>query len=200
MIELALLELEIGGGAFVDPSVVHVVAETDGTVLIGGVIVNRPVFCGGEERNACIDLNRRPRPQAFANLFGKTVGIGSRFEDFLRHLPCHLMVAVAVGRSADETGSNDERTCHAHDAHGIGQDAVIAPFLDAFFAGFGEAVVNDGAPVLVNTVIAIGLQKLLSAQQTEFVIHIDRHGILTALAARQGHKGGAGATATRFRG
>src|ERR1700758_119972 len=136
-----------------------VVAETNRHIFAGGVIVNGSFFGWRKERNPLVYLQRLPRPQALTDLFWEAIGIAGRKIGLLRHLPCHLMVAVPIGRGAHEHRRDDERASHTHDAHYLGENAIIAPLFERLFARFGKAVVNNGTPVLIYAVIAVGSQQ-----------------------------------------
>jgi len=67
----------------------------------------------------------------------------------------------------------------------VGEDALVLPFVEGFFASLGKAVVDGASPILVDAVITAGREKLLGANQAKGVVHIGRHGVLAALAAIQ---------------
>ena len=71
----------------------------------------------------------------------------------------------------------------AHGEHRVVEHAVVAPLGEGFFLGFREAVVGLSAPQLLRTVIFVGLQQLVGADEAQRVVALGRHGVQAAFAA-----------------
>ena len=98
------------------------------------------------------------------------------------------MVAVAVGRVANEAADDDIRTQCANYADQIGQCGFAAiPLLNRLFRGAREAEVGDATEALVGAVIAVGFEEFERAQHAEFVAEFLADGVLSAFTAGEGH-------------
>ena len=115
----------------------------------GGVVVDA-FFGDAGEGDAGVDLERRPGQEAGGDLVGEHLGVGCGVEDFLCHDSGGLVVAVAVGDVAGEDRGDDERAGEADLADDVVEDAVVAPGLEGFFEGLGEAVVGYAGEGLVD--------------------------------------------------
>ena len=100
-IEIALGDLDVGGGNLVAPLIRHIVEEAHRHPLVGGVVVYS-LGGNGEGGHASVHFQRRPGKQAFLDLSGTHGGIAGGFVGLLIHLPRNLVVAVTVSHVANE--------------------------------------------------------------------------------------------------
>ena len=149
------------------------------------------------ERRTRVNGQRLPRLQTILELLGKDLGIARDFEGFLRDFARDLVMAVAIGRSADKGGQDDLRPHHAHREHRVVKHAIVAPLGEGFFLGFGEAVVGLSAPQLLRAIILVGSEQLVGADETQRIVTLGRHGVQTAFAARKREQCDAHAEAAR---
>ena len=164
--------------------IVNVVAKLRGIIFAVRIIENSLV-CNRRKGDTTIILEDLPWPQAFFDLLRKHIGIPSSLERFLCHLACDLMIAVAIGTSTDEDGSDDERARHADDAYHIREHAVVSPLVESLFLRFREAIVADPRPELLSAVITIGGQKLFRANQAQSIKVVRGHHVGATFSAVQ---------------
>ena len=149
-------------------------------------------------RGAGIILQRGPGTQAGADLLGEHAGIGRRLESFLRHGARRLVIAVTIARAAHEHRRDHQRPHHAHHAHHVGEHAVVRPAGDGFGLGLRKAVVDHARPVLIDAVVAAGLQQFHRADQAERVEIVVGHHVGPTLAAVESEQRDARPPAARF--
>src|SRR5262249_43672566 len=118
-------------------------------------------------------------------LLGKNFGVAGGFEDLLRDLPGYLVLSVSVRDSTDEGRYDDLRTFAPHREHGIVEHAVVSPARKGLFLSLRESEVGLSAPQLVGAVVFVGFEKLVGADDTESIVAVSGHSILSALAARE---------------
>ena len=157
--------------------------------MTGGVVVDS-LLGDARERDAGVDLEGTPGEEAGFDLVGEDVGIARSFVNLLRHCSGDLMMPVAVGDVADKGGGDDERACHADDADDVVEHAIVAPGLEGFVDGLGEAKVGDAGPVLVDSIVVAGGEELLGARGSELVPVVGGHDVLAAFAAVEGEERG----------
>ena len=82
------------------------------------------------------------------------------------------MVAVAVSNSADEGGDDDLRALAADGEDGVVENAVVAPTGEGFLLSLREAEVHLSAPELFCSVVFIGLEQLVGADEAEGAVAV----------------------------
>src|SRR5271166_6208680 len=133
-VEGAFGDFNVRRGDGIAPLFCDVIVEAYRRPLLGGIVVN--ALAGGrEERNAGVNLKRRPGTQALRDLIGKDSGVSGEFEDLLSGFSRDLVMTVPVGDVSGEDGGDDHRTVQSHGADNIVEDAVAPPFLVGFFDG-----------------------------------------------------------------
>ena len=70
---------------------------------------------------------RRPGLQAVFKLLGKNLQVAGSLEDLLRNFAGDLVLAVAIGNSAEEGGHNHLRPHLPHGKHCVIENAVVPP-------------------------------------------------------------------------
>ena len=79
-------------------------------------------------------------------LIGKDRRVARGLEGLLRDFAGDLMMAVAVGDSANKVGEDDLRTLAAHGQHRVVEYALMAPAGKGLLLRLGEAEVHLCAP------------------------------------------------------
>ena len=156
-----------------------------------------PLAVTRRKRNSGVHGQRLPGLQAVFELLGKDLGVGGGLEGLLRNFAGDLVLAVAVGNSADKGGDDDLRPHLAYRQHCIVEHAVVSPAGEGFLLSFGEAEVRFGAPELFGAVVLVGLEQFVGADETERVVGVGGHGVLAALAAGEGEERDAHAESAR---
>ena len=80
------------------------------------------------------------------------------------------MLAVAVGDAADEGGDDDLRALAADGEDCVVEDALVGPLREGFLLRFGEAEVDLGAPELFDSVVLVGLEQFVGADEAEGIV------------------------------
>ena len=181
------MDLDGGDGFGVGVEVGDVVVEESGDGFAGGV-VEHAFGADAGKGDAGVDGERGPGGEAHV---GEDAGVGGGEKDFLADFAGDLVVAVAVGGSADKGAGEDERAVKADGADGVVEDAVVGPLGEGFFFGFGEAEIDLGAEELVDAHEAVGGEQLLGAEEAEGVVEVGGHEVLAAFAAGEGEHGDA---------
>ena len=85
-------------------------------------------------------------------LFRKFCGVGGGKVSFLAENGRGLMLAVSIARCAGEAEHHDIGLIAADHPDHVGENGVVAPFLDGFFGGFREAEINGAREELFGSV------------------------------------------------
>ena len=137
------------------------------------------------KRNHRINSQRMPGLQSVFQLLWKNLGVAGRIENLLRNLAGDLVLAVAVGNTANKSRNDQLRTLAAHRQNSIVQNAVMSPALERLLLSFGKSEVHFRAPELYYAVIRASLQQFIGADDPQRIVCVRRHGVLPALAAIQ---------------
>ena len=128
---------------------------------------------------AAVELERLPGSEPLvAYLFGERIGVAGQVKRFLGHYAGRLVVAVAVLRAAVEAGDERQRAVDANDPDDIPQNVLFAPLPERLFQILGVAVVDQSGEILVvETVVAVGNEEFLGADQAQPVEQLGADGV-----------------------
>ena len=168
----------------------HIIPEPRRSPFARRVVKHLSVF-DGRKRNHRVNSQRMPGLQSVFQLLGKNLGIAGRFENLLRNLAGDLMLAVAVGDAANKSRNDHLWPFTPDSQHSIVEYAFMSPALERLLLSFGKSEVHLSAPELYYTVIFVSLQQLISANDSQRIVGVGRHGVLPAFAAIQRQQRGA---------
>src|SRR5262252_2831868 len=113
--------------------------------------------------HAQVELFDLPRTQAFSKVFGEAVRVGGSLERFDAHQSGSLVMAVPVAWCAVETGDDDVGAVHPDRVHDVAENHLSAPMFECLIQPFGKAEIGHTRKQLVNAVVTVRSQQLLSA-------------------------------------
>ncbi len=135
----------VGRGHACDPLAGYIIFEA-GRRPLAGRVIEHAFVCDRGEGDHSIDGQRLPGLQAIFELLGKHLGVGRGLENLLHNFPGNLVLPVAVGHSANESGGKYLWPFAAHRQHRVVEHTVMAPPGEGLLLSFREAEVRPPCP------------------------------------------------------